>query len=429
MNKKHFFSDIQDVTDYLNNIPSFQTSGMAAANMGLGQISDFCRAIGNPQKKSRYIHVAGTNGKGSVTAMLASVYQQAGYKVGMYTSPHMEHFRERIRINGVEIDDQQTLTFFSRFEEQILAMPHTYFELLTVLGFWYFADQNVDIAIIETGLGGRYDATNIITPEVSVITTVSLDHTDYLGNNITAIAREKAGIIKPGKAVVTGNVSDDAMQVIRNTALELNAKLIPCTLISDKSATGFTCKSEMTGELNFQLPYAADVQKYNIGIVISVVTYLKNTYPLDWKHVEYGVNHAFELLPGRMENLLPGYRWYFDGAHNTQAIHALFNSIRASGEGQKTIVFLSVMKDKLNEKLTDEIYGVKAVYYHELKNTRAATYNSVHALLPACSKTPDELEQITSLLKSLKSELVIFTGSFYFYTTVRKWIESFSEIQ
>ncbi|MGK7389609.1 MAG: bifunctional folylpolyglutamate synthase/dihydrofolate synthase, partial [Candidatus Cyclobacteriaceae bacterium M2_1C_046] len=191
------FNSIESVNSYLESIPKFQTSGKSAANFDLDHFKKFCNELGNPESKYPTIHVAGTNGKGSTCQILASIYQRAGYRVGMYTSPHLLNFSERFKINGIEISDAKLVEFFNAFESQLKKNGLSYFEISTAIAFWYFASQQVDLAIIEVGLGGRLDATNIIKPEVSVITNISLDHTDILGDSVNEIAREKAGIIKP----------------------------------------------------------------------------------------------------------------------------------------------------------------------------------------------------------------------------------------
>ena len=224
--KESKYKTPEDVFRFLNSIPQFGSSGAGAVDLSLDRVRDFCAAAGNPQNRYKAVHVAGTNGKGSVCKMLASVCQEAGYKTGLYTSPHLLKYNERIRINTVEIPDYKILQFFQIYENELDTIHLTYFEIGTCLAFWYFADQEVDIAIIETGLGGRLDATNIITPEVSVITSISLDHTNILGNKISLIASEKAGIIKNRRPVVIGDLPAEAVKVIAKTAKRSDSELI-----------------------------------------------------------------------------------------------------------------------------------------------------------------------------------------------------------
>ncbi|MBQ5837011.1 MAG: bifunctional folylpolyglutamate synthase/dihydrofolate synthase, partial [Alistipes sp.] len=186
-----------ETLDYLfSSMPSFQNVGGDAYKPGLERITEFCRLIGNPQRNYFVIHIAGTNGKGSVSNMLASVLQQAGYQTGLFTSPHLTDFRERIRVNGEMISKQKVVNFVDRYRNEMERLQLSFFEMTAAMAFDYFAQSDVEVAIIETGLGGRLDATNIVQPLVSVITNIGLEHTEYLGNSLPKIAREKGGIIK-----------------------------------------------------------------------------------------------------------------------------------------------------------------------------------------------------------------------------------------
>ncbi|MBR3931816.1 MAG: bifunctional folylpolyglutamate synthase/dihydrofolate synthase, partial [Tidjanibacter sp.] len=190
-------------TDFLfNSFPSYQNIGSQAYKEGLQGITEMCRLLGNPQRNYFTIHVAGTNGKGSVSHMLASVLQQAGYCVGLFTSPHLLDFRERIRINGECISEKEVVRFTKEHKQEMVALGLSFFEMTTAMAFDHFAAGDVEVAVIETGLGGRLDSTNIITPILSVITNIGLEHTSMLGNTIAEIAFEKAGIIKREVPVV-----------------------------------------------------------------------------------------------------------------------------------------------------------------------------------------------------------------------------------
>ena len=196
--------------DYLfSSLPTFQQVGADAYKPGLERIAEFCRHLGNPQRNFFTIHVAGTNGKGSVSHILASVLQQAGYHVGLYTSPHLKDFRERIRVNGEMIPKQRVVNFVDKNQAKMEELDLSFFEMTTAMAFDYFAHSDVEVAVIETGLGGRLDATNVIVPLVSVITNIGKEHTELLGSTIAEIAREKAGIIKKSIPVVVGESSEE----------------------------------------------------------------------------------------------------------------------------------------------------------------------------------------------------------------------------
>ncbi|MBP3289708.1 MAG: hypothetical protein J6L75_01910, partial [Alistipes sp.] len=213
--------------DYLfNSLPSFQQVGADAYKPGLERIAEFCRHLGNPQRNYYTIHVAGTNGKGSVSHILASVLQQAGYRVGLFTSPHLKDFRERIRVDGQMIPKQKVVNFVDCNRQKMEELSLSFFEMTTAMAFDYFAYSDVEVAVIETGLGGRLDATNIITPLMSVITNVGLDHTDLLGDELCQIAAEKAGIIKKSVPVVVGEPNEAYNAVIEGRAAELKSPVI-----------------------------------------------------------------------------------------------------------------------------------------------------------------------------------------------------------
>ena len=215
----------QTIDFLFNQVTSFQQVGAAAYKPGLERVEEFCRLLGNPHNDYHTIHIAGTNGKGSTSHMMASVLQQAGYRVGLFTSPHLKDFRERVRVDGEMISEQEVVGFVERNMPEIKRLGLSFFEITAAMAFEHFARQDVEVAVIETGLGGRLDATNIITPLVSVITNIGLDHTDLLGSTLQAVAAEKAGIIKRGVPVVLGERSEEYDDVFVKRAEELDAPL------------------------------------------------------------------------------------------------------------------------------------------------------------------------------------------------------------
>jgi dihydrofolate synthase / folylpolyglutamate synthase len=217
-----------ETVDYLYAaVPDFQRIGAAAYKADLHNTIALLQSLGNPEKKFKSIHIAGTNGKGSSSHMLASILQEAGYKTGLYTSPHLKEFTERIKINGQEIDRQFVVDFVHRIQPAIEKIKPSFFEITVAMAFEYFAWQEVDIAVIEVGLGGRLDSTNVITPLISLITNISFDHKDILGDTLEKIAFEKAGIIKPGIPVVVSEMQQETYKVFISKAKECNSKI--CT--------------------------------------------------------------------------------------------------------------------------------------------------------------------------------------------------------
>lgn len=216
----------QQAIDYLyNRLPMFSKLGSAAIKKDLVNIQKLCEALGNPQNQFKSIHIAGTNGKGSSSHMLCAVFESAGFKTGLYTSPHLLDFRERIRIHGLMLSKEDVVAFLTNHKELIETISPSFFEVTVAMAFYYFAKQKVDIAIIETGLGGRLDSTNILCPILSLITNISLDHTAILGNSISEIAKEKAGIIKPNTPVIVSEFTAESKLVFQEKAASCQAEI------------------------------------------------------------------------------------------------------------------------------------------------------------------------------------------------------------
>lgn len=259
--------------------------GSAAYKEGLENIEALLDILGNPQQKLKAIHIAGTNGKGSVAHLIASYCQERGLKTGLFTSPHLVDFRERIRINGVMITEQQVLDFFQQYKTKFDALEPSFFEMTTALAFWFFAEQKVDIAVIEVGLGGRLDATNVIKPLVSVITNISLEHTQLLGDTIAKIAFEKAGIIKQDTPVVVGEFHPESFPVFTDIALQRNAPLFLAeenyTIDGDLSSCSIR---DVTGKPMYDhvdMPLAGEYQRKNLKTFLQVVDLLEQLLPTD----------------------------------------------------------------------------------------------------------------------------------------------------
>ena len=262
----------QIIDEIFTALPMYHKVGSSAYKEGLENIEALAAIVGNPERKLRCIHVAGTNGKGSVTHLLSSFYQEMGKKVGLYTSPHLIDFRERIKINGEMIPKEAVVRFFEKFQPEFQKLEPSFFEMTTALAFYYFAEEKVDIAIIEVGLGGRLDATNIITPMASVITNISLEHTQLLGDTLAKIAFEKSGIIKPNVPVIIGKIQPETMPVYRQRSDELSAPLYTTEKLSVRTESTenpryrritITDGGEVIGE-GIRLPLAGDCQLENV---------------------------------------------------------------------------------------------------------------------------------------------------------------------
>ncbi len=424
------FNSVSDVEKFLDQIPKFQDIGGRAAHMGLDHMSAACKEMGNPQDGYPLIHVAGTNGKGTVCHTLASVYQQAGYRVGLYISPHLLDFRERIRVNGAMVTDDGLLQFFREYYPVLDRYHLTYFEIFTVMAFWWFRRLNVDIAVIETGLGGRLDATNIINPIITSITSVSMDHKEYLGSTISEIAAEKAGIIKKNIPVVIGKLPNPAKKIVTERAKVLNSEVITADDLKPARK-----KEEVVFHLNGKVIYFTTdlygpVQAVNLAVCWKIITKLQDRLPVSWKQfgLAAGQIRVQSKLMARFEPLQSGQCWYFDGAHNIEAIRNLKKTIKQFPKGDDPIMVISLMKDKINSKLIKEFSEFKKIFYYELNSERAAGYKEVSSYLEKLQLLSNDEESIRSFIRQCDSKLVIFTGSFYFYKTVKDWISKFSPL-
>ena len=275
--------------DFLfNSLPVFEQKGASAYKPGLERITEFCRQLGNPQRNFFTIHVAGTNGKGSVSHMLASILQQAGYRTGLFTSPHLRDFRERIRVDGEMIPKQKVVNFVDKHRQKMIDLELSFFEMTAALAFDYFAQSDVEIAVIETGLGGRLDATNIILPVVSVITNIGLEHTALLGDTPQKIATEKAGIIKKSIPVVIGEADDRYNGAIEEVAAAMRSRVIyaeqefSCGEQSlDAERQHFQLSRTRDGQgYEVDLDLCGAYQRHNLVTVAAVADYLHESTPL-----------------------------------------------------------------------------------------------------------------------------------------------------
>src|SRR5258706_10693897 len=307
----------REAIDFLySRLPMFHRNGAAAYKADLNNTIELCALLGNPQDalNHRSVHIAGTNGKGSVSHMLAAILQTAGYKTGLYTSPHLKDFRERIKINGEMCSEDFVIRFTQKIKPQMIELQPSFFEITVAMAFEYFAQQQIDIAVIETGLGGRLDSTNIITPELSIITNIGLDHTNMLGNTLEKIAYEKAGIIKQNIPAVIGETLPETKHVFEQTAKEKNAPLIFAEehfYITDFTYTHHQLNIEIADKkrnehYKYQLDLPGIYQTKNIITVLEAVHQLQLK---DWNITQHNVQSALKKvkhltgLHGRWEKI------------------------------------------------------------------------------------------------------------------------------
>jgi dihydrofolate synthase/folylpolyglutamate synthase len=330
-----------------SQLPMYQQKGISALNAKMDNIILFSDFLGNPEKKFKSIHVAGTNGKGSSSHMLASILQEAGYKVGLYTSPHLKDFRERIKINGKMVSKKFVKDFVGGHRTFLEARNLSFFEMTVGMAFTYFAEEKVDIAIIEVGLGGRLDSTNIIVPEVSLITNIGLDHTHILGDTLEKIALEKAGIIKRGVPVVISERQPETETIFTLIAHQLNA---PIVFADDMDV------------LDYGTDVLGDYQKRNMRGVVGAIRHL-NSFEVSEKNIEEGLKNIVKNtgLMGRWQILQEKPLMVCDTAHNKEGLQWVIKQISRQKYNKLHLV-LGFVNDK-DVKGVLSLFSKEATFY------------------------------------------------------------------
>lgn len=350
-----------DIEKSLQKLFSLHNFGI---KLGLENIEKFLRYIGNPQKELRAFHIAGSNGKGSCASFIASILMELNYKVGLYTSPHFVRFNERVKINNVEIPDYYISSFVLDYEKYIDDNQLTFFEVTTAIAFKYFMEQNVDYAVIETGLGGRLDATNALNPLAAVITSISLEHTNVLGNTTGEIASEKAGIIKHGCKVFIGKLPVDAEKVIETKCCAMECEMFRLSdyIVEKKNSLELFTKEN---EISYQImPLKGYHQNYNAAL--AGLTISKSLNLNDFNPIKQGIENiiANTGFQGRYEFFKKKPDIIFDSAHNIEGVKSFADEFKKDCEkySRRTLLF-GVMKDKAIEEMLlnikdyfDEIY-------------------------------------------------------------------------
>ena len=324
----------QDTVNWMfKQLPMYQNQGKTAYKANLNNTLLLAKHLNNPENKFKTIHVAGTNGKGSTSHMLASILQEAGYKVGLYTSPHLKDFRERIKINGKDVSKQFVIGFIHKHKSFFEANSLSFFEMTVGMAFDYFSRKKVDIAIIEVGMGGRLDSTNIITPEVSVITNIGLDHTQFLGKTLEAIAVEKGGIIKPNIPVVIGETQIETQSIFKSLAKKNHSEIYFADHNIDK-----VFESDLKGFY----------QQRNIKTVLQTIKVVNSkSLKISDKNLKQGLLNVVKNtgLKGRWQILQNSPKVICDTAHNKEGLKYVMNQLLNENFNQLHIVF-GVVNDK-----------------------------------------------------------------------------------
>ncbi|KAA5536576.1 bifunctional folylpolyglutamate synthase/dihydrofolate synthase [Taibaiella lutea] len=418
--------------NFLNEqLPMFSKQGQSAIKKGLENVSKICEFLDNPQLKFPSVHIAGTNGKGSTSHMIAGALQQAGYKTGLYTSPHLIDLRERVRINGIPVSEDFVVDFVEKTKHLIPEIQPSYFELNVAMAFMAFAEQKVDIAVIETGLGGRLDSTNIITPVLSVITNIGLDHTQILGDTLPLIAAEKAGIIKEKVPVVVGETHPETEQVFFLNALAKNTVVVYADslwelvkvnqdahfqyfkVIHKADQKMYDLKTDLMG--NFQV--------HNIKTVLTASTLLYNLgWELSLDKVLNSLSHVKSTtgLRGRWEYYQQQPTIILDVAHNPDGLEYLkgnLDNLKKDGKSKLHIV-CGFVKDK-DVPAALSYFPKDAIYYFTQANIpRAMPANELAQIGNDLGLTGNAYKSVDDAiiefsLKVVEEDVVLITGSFF----------------
>ncbi len=374
-----------------SKLPMFTRVGAPAYKSGLGNIVALCAALGNPEKKIRSIHVAGTNGKGSTSHILASILQEAGYKTGLFTSPHLKDFRERIRINGRMIPARRIARFVEQNQTLLNELEPSFFEMNVALAFSYFEHENVDVAVIETGLGGRLDSTNLIQPDLSIITNISLDHADLLGNTLELIAGEKAGIIKHNVPVIISENQVDIQSVFENKASETGSRIRFASNEIQWHTIEWTNDNppylHLEGNFNgkkwsVHSPLSGAYQSKNIaGVLLATDELQKRGYSLTDQNILEGIKKVTlnTGLKGRWEKLSDSPTIYCDTGHNEAGVAEVLQMISRISFDRLHLVW-GMVGDKDVEKILEMLPKDAHFYFCKAKIPRAMDVNQLQKL-------------------------------------------------
>ncbi|MBE3572723.1 MAG: bifunctional folylpolyglutamate synthase/dihydrofolate synthase [Moorella humiferrea] len=429
--------DYRESLEFLKHLTKF------GFNMGLERIEELTRRCGLPQERLRFFHIGGTNGKGSVAAMVTAILEEAGYRVGLFTSPHLHSYTERMRINGRSIPEERLaklLTWFRPLLEEMVAAgcEHpTEFEVLTAAALKYFADEGVELVVLEVGLGGAIDSTNVIPASlVSCITNVGMDHMEYLGNSIEAIARVKAGIIKKGGTVVTAARRPEALAVIKDVCREKGATLYVVgrdVTWQEKGVSLSGGKLDLKGLLNnyegLKISLLGRHQLENAATAVAVIEAAVRHHGLAVAegHIRRGLARA--SWPGRLEIMHHAPMVVIDGAHNLDGARSLSRSLKELFSYRHLFLVLGILADKEREKVVAELAPLAdRVIVTRPNNPRAGDWQSLALMVRRLGVRAEVVADIPDALRHAldiagPSDLICVTGSLYMVAEAREWLK------
>ena len=409
-----------EISPILDKLFSLQRLGI---KVGLDHTIQLLNRCGNPHNKLKTIHIAGTNGKGSTAAILQSILRTAGLKVGLYTSPHLVSFNERIRVNGSPISNDFIIDFMKKFNDDINEIESTFFETTTVLSLCYFYFKKVDVAIIETGLGGRLDSTNVLNPNLSIITSIDIDHQNILGNTIEEIANEKAGIIKKNTPLITFKQPKKILDILRNRAKTLNAKIEivvdPQKIVVDNFSTKFVINNK-----TFSTPLIGEHQAYNAALAIRSSNIFMG--PLSYQMIKDGVKNT--VWPGRFQLLNNKLKIFYDVAHNSAGINTIRSTLNSLNALEK-IGLIILKEDKDVDQISNSLKGLfDELIISTVPNAQLMSIDKLNKSLNRCNiicKPIDPIEKAFNYIldKAEKGAVTIIFGSHYAARSIYKFFE------
>ncbi|PKP61143.1 MAG: hypothetical protein CVT88_00880 [Candidatus Altiarchaeales archaeon HGW-Altiarchaeales-1] len=425
----------KDIILYLYNLRSSK-----GIDLTIERIKDALSAAGNPQEKFKTIHIAGTKGKGSISTMLASILKESDYDVGLYTSPHLTDFRERIQVNNRKILKKEVCEIFNECKDTIEKFDLTFFEAVTLMAFLYFEKKKIEIAVIEVGMGGRYDATNVINPILTIISNISLDHQEFLGNDEISIAKEKAGIIKNNVPLITCVYQPEILNLYRETCRQKNSELIhlnffPKGIYKDLKFQEFVYKNR-----RYAIPLLGQHQIENAVCTIESIEKLKNRgIEISDKAIKNGLKNV--KIEGRLEVFSRQLLIIIDVAHNKASFEALFNTmlkIKNGGNFKRIILILGILKYKNME----EIFKVVSKFSDMISVTILTKPNYELAAEPedmnkflnfknvfSTGNVKDAIEMAMEINKTnMNKDCIVIAGSFFTAAEGKKYLKSFNLI-
>ncbi len=435
--------DYQSALDYILSFADFERAPRSALVFDIRRMELLLKRLGNPQNTARSIHITGTKGKGSTAAMIASILTTHGYRTGLYTSPHLLSFTERIRIDGKPINEADFARLLPTLKPEIEYVNKlatfgelTTFELLTALAFVYFREKQVDYQVLETGLGGRLDATNVVKPEVCIITSISYDHTEVLGNTLTLIVTEKAGIIKPGSTVVCAPQVPEVMAVIERVCYERGVRLLNIardvnwqSISTSPDGQNFVIKG-LTGKYNLSIPLIGEYQLENAATAVTVAEVLVGSgESITPDNIASGLAQVH--WPGRLQTLRRRPWIIIDGAHNAYSAQKLTEALRQNFKYERLFLIFGASSDKNVAGMVAEMASLPdEVIVTASRHPRAIQPAKIVYEFSKKGVTPEVADNVTSSLKmalgrATPNDLICATGSFFIIAEV---LDHFSKI-